>query len=784
MIANRALFYGWSALVVALLAVAAGYLLRGIPLDTNILNLLPAAERDPLVIAAIERHNDSFSRNIAFLASAETESASQQAALKIGLLLKASELFKQVTDRADERQGTDLYRLYAPYRANLLSASDRKLLGDNKYDELGNRVLSAIASPAPEFNAGMLAQDPLLLFTRFLGGLKPQAGKLRLHNGMLTAYHDNQYHTLVSATIEGNAFAPAYQQKFLQFYGDLTATVQAEYPGVTLTSIGMIHNAAAGTIRAKGEISVISTVSMIGLLLLFAFGFRSLTPLIYALIPMTVGIIIAVVACLAVFGSIHIMTLVFGTSLIGVCMDYALHFFTERAYQKPTPSPQQCLEYILPGMTLGMLTSVIGYTAFYTTTFPGLQQMALFSSTGLIAAYCCVVFWFPRLPALRATGTDHISARCARQILAFWDYRNKSRIAITLLAITLLAVTGIMLADVDDDIRSLDNSPPQLHADRLKFQEATGINPAGQFFVVSGDTPDAVLEHEEALADILYTHIGKGDLQEFRATSNYIPSARRQHENYQAVRAGFMQGDLSTALAQIGYQPEIVAVYQRLYSNPEPSILDFEHWRAAGHAMDTQWLDMEAGKHASLVYLLGAKNIEPILAATAHLEGIRFVDQVGGISGVLMKYRQLTNKMILAAYALIFLLLIGRYGFSRAATVLIPPLLAAASAFALLGFTGQPLTLFNSLATLLVLGLGIDYTIFLAESGDSRQITMIGILYSTITTVLAFGLLAFSGTPALKSMGLTVFYGITLTLLLAPVAKSDKNSNHIKLMPG
>jgi predicted exporter len=200
--------------------------------------------------------------------------------------------------------------------------------------------------------------------------------------------------------------------------------------------------------------------------------------------------------------------------------------------------------------------------------------------------------------------------------------------------------------------------------------------------------------------------------------------------------------------------------------------------------MNTQWLETEPGKHASLVYLLGATNIEPILAGTANMEGVRFVDQVADISGVLMKYRQLTNKMILAVYGLIFLILTMRYGFSRAATVLIPPLLAAAAAFALLGFTGQPLTLFNSLAVLLVLGLGIDYTIFLAESGDSRPITMIGILYSTITTVLAFGLLAFSGTPALKSIGMTVFFGIIITLLLAPVAKSDKNSKQHLIDPG
>lgn len=779
--ANRALFYGWSALVTALLALAAGHLVRGIHLDTNILNLLPPAVRDPAVMAAIQRHNDSFSRSVAFLAGATTESASQAAALELGRLLRESGLFTEVSDRPDKSQGGDLYRFYLPYRASLLSATDRELLAAGKFDELANNVLAAMASPAPGFSAGMLAQDPLSFHMRFLSGLMPQTGRLRLQDGMLTSHYEDRYHTLVNANIAGDVFAPAYQQKFREFYQGLASTLRAQFPGSTLVSIGMIHNASAGTERAKSEISLISAVSMVGLVLLFAFGFRSLGPLFYGLIPMAAGIVAAFVACITVFGSIHIMTLVFGTSLIGVCMDYALHFFTDRAYRRPTPSPRQCLDHILPGMTLGMISSVIGYTAFYTTSFPGLRQMALFSSTGLITAYCCVVYCFPRLPALRTAGTDHFSAGLAGKILAFWDCENKYRVAI-LAILALLAACGIMLADVNDDIRLLDNSPPRLHEERQKFQDITGINPGGRFFVVSGGSPESVLEREQVLTDILQRQVTQGDLAGFRATSNHVPSAGRQRENYRLVRDNLE--NLHAVMERIGYQPEIIAGYRRLYSDPEPPILDSAHWGQTGHARDVQWLEPEPGKYASLVYLLGAGGMESVIAAARNIEGVHFVDQAGSISEALRKYRELTNKMILAAYVLVFLVLIWRFGPGRAVTVLTPPVLAAAGAFALCGFTGEPLTLFNSLAILLVLGLGIDYTIFLAENGDSRRITMIGILYSSITTVLAFGLLAFSGTPALKSIGLTVFYGITATLLLAPVAKSANNSRQKNNVPG
>src|SRR5690606_6417731 len=148
--------------------------------------------------------------------------------------------------------------------------------------------------------------------------------------------------------------------------------------------------------QAQKEISLIGMGSLIGILIIFVLSFRSVRPILYASIPILVGIVTGTVVCLTVFETIHIMTLVFGASLIGIAIDYSLHFFAERYYRQPTPPPYQTLVNIMPGITLGLTSSVIGYTAFFMTSFPGLRQMGLFSATGLISAFCCVVFWFPR----------------------------------------------------------------------------------------------------------------------------------------------------------------------------------------------------------------------------------------------------------------------------------------------------------------------------------------------------------------------------------------------------
>jgi len=69
--------------------------------------------------------------------------------------------------------------------------------------------------------------------------------------------------------------------------------------------------------------------------------------------------------------------------------------------------------------------------------------------------------------------------------------------------------------------------------------------------------------------------------------------------------------------------------------------------------------------------------------------------------------------------------------------------------------------------------MGVDYGVFLAESRDDPgglAATLLSVLVACLSTVLAFGLLAMSASPALRALGLTVGLGVLLSLVLAPAA--------------
>jgi hypothetical protein len=135
----------------------------------------------------------------------------------------------------------------------------------------------------------------------------------------------------------------------------------------------------------------------LGILLLLLLAFRRWRVLL-AFVPVLVGMLFGAVACVALFGHMHVMTLVLGSSLIGVAVDYPLHYLSKSWSLKPWHS-WPALRLTLPGLSLSLATSAIGYLALAWTPFPALTQIAVFSAAGLLGAYLSAVCLLPALLA-------------------------------------------------------------------------------------------------------------------------------------------------------------------------------------------------------------------------------------------------------------------------------------------------------------------------------------------------------------------------------------------------
>jgi len=439
---------------------------------------------------------------------------------------------------------------------------------------------------------------------------------------------------------------------------------------------------------------------------------------------------------------------------------------------------------------------VIGYMGLALTPFPGLRHMAAFSACGLVFAWLTVVCWFPSLlkPGTLREGT---LARRYSATLARWPRVGLNRASLAGLALfAVFAAFGWSRLSVNDDIRSLQTPPKALVDDQIKLGKLLDAPTPVQYFLVRGDSPETVLQREEALKARLDPLVAAGRISGYQALSNWVPSMQVQAARRTLVQDTLLgvDGPLSKVAAELGEDQEWVAATRKhLEANTEALTVAQFLTTAPSEPWRHLWLGEQKGVYASIVAVRGlslaaipdlkrAANGVPrrlmpsVIQGVPSVPGVQFVDKVAEISSVLGRYRQYMAWVVLGAYALVFLVLSVRYR-RHAWRVVAPTAMASVATLALLGIAGQPLMMFHILALMLLLGVGIDYGIFMQEDAARRDTPWLAVGLSAVSTVLSFGLLGLSHTPALRAFGLTMLVGTTLAWLLVPLFARTNNEN-------
>lgn len=622
-------------------------------------------------------------------------------------------------------------------------------------------VLGQIYSPFGGVSRAEWQSDPLLL-TR-AGVLAEARGPMQLKEGWLVSRDKaGRDWYMVRAELDLSAFDIQRNQALLSELAGAEQRLAEAYPGAELLRRGTLFYSQHASQLAQQDISTIGLGSMVGVILLIWGVFRSIRALLLSLLPIGVGLMWGLGTVLILFGEIHVFTLVISSSLIGIAIDYAIHFLCERRLHGDDETPHQTRLKLLPSLSLAVLTTLIGYGLLWFAPFPGLQQLAVCALAGLFSAFITVLCLFPRwagpLPTRLLLGQ-----RWLQGWLLAWQQRPLLRIGLPLCCL-LLAALGISRLQVDDDIRRLQPLPVVLQGQEQRIQALTGQQGGMQGLLVTGADGEQALQRLERLDGRLAELQQRGALQDFVSLARWLPSLARQQEDAAAIRALLPEVVSRLKAAGLPLQPPV----------REPHWLTPTAWLASPVSEGSRllWHALADGRVAIWVPLVGVADEEALTALAAAEPGVYWQDQRSQWSQLFAHYRIKLAELLSVAIALVALLLWRRMGAARAARVLLVNLIALAMGLALLAACGQPLTLFGVLALSLIFGIGIDYGLFFAHSGSGvarQSSTLLAILLANLTTQLAFGLLALSHTPAIAGFGLVLSGGIFTAFLLSPL---------------
>ena len=772
---------------------------NGARVQSDILAMLPHLQQDKLTERALNQVEATLADQvyIALVAKDETTAIAAAKLLmqKLETDLVATGKNAALTDirSADMQLGEALGQYYFPHRFKLLTAPQAEALATK---DIGNLIEAATAQLYNAFsyaNSNLLAQDPLLLFPANLLALAPSS-KVRASQGILLANQGDNVAAVVMAKGQESAFNPNAQLAQMTALTLGLDAVKQSYPDITLLKAGVLFHAIAATQTAKSEISILGLASLLGVIALVWLAFRSVMPLLLAIVTISSGLLLAVTFTLSVFGELHLLTLVFGTSLIGIAIDYSFHFYCEHLSDTER-NAKATVAYIFPTVTLAFITSALAYVGIGLAPFPGMQQVAIFCAAGLLGAYLTLILAYPLLAGSRLPSGSRPLALAGKYLANLTQLSNRLTTPLGMgmfaLVIVMWCLVGVTKLTVDDDIRHLQQSPASVTEPENQLRQLLSGGTDNQFLLVRAASQEALLQQLERVSPLLDAAIANQELGNYVSLSRYLPSHQRQDTAYR-LQGEIYQTQIDTVLTSLGLDENLKPELQASYLAAKDQYIapaDF-FTLEAGKQLAPLWLAPNSkatdydvlndggasAEHGAIVLLGGIKQIDAIKARFAHDESVQLIDKVADISAVMGHYRLLTLKLLALALGIALLLFSLNFGIKKAAVVVAVPALAALLTLATLGLTGSPLSLFHALALILVFGIGIDYSLFFASAQNHGKAVMMAVFMSACSTLLAFGLLAFSQTQAIHYFGLTLSLGIGLTFLLSPLILTTKKS--------
>ena len=739
----------WLALVGLMAIYGAWRCVGGQALQTDLLAMLPATERNPVAEAAIRTLATATGDRALFLVRAGDEARSEAAALSMAGALERSGAFAQVQSRIPQLDPGAVARFYAGYRFRLPAAGGAA--------DLEARIQGRLASPGAGLSPAL---DPLGDLERFLSGLPFATLRLEVRDQLLAIPSPEGLNILISAGLPGSAYDPGVQEQVTGAVRAAEAELPGAFPDARVLRTGVVFYAADARRAAEGEANLFSTLSMLCIFGLYFAVFRSARHLLLGLVCVAAGLATAVAACLLIFGKLHLLTLVVGSSVLGVAVDYSFLYFANQLGAGSAWAPGPVLRRLMPALLIGFGTTLLGYSALLAAPFPGLRQIAVFSMTGLAGAFLTVLLVLPGWLRRPCPPRPALMGRLGR-LLALGGLAAGRRLPVWLGLLALVLALGASRARVDDDVQSLIRPSSDLARQESAIRELTGLSNHGAFFLVEGPGEGAVLQREEALRRRLDA-LGSGAVQ---AISSFVPSPAVQEA---ALARNLRQRPaLARAMAAVGFRPEAVAAQGTDLAAARERPLTVAAFLQTPFAAPFKMLWLGSG---SIVLPLGAPDSAKLEEAAAGLPGVTLVDKARSVSGLLGHYRRVAAWALGAAILLVWMLLAWWRGLRAGTAMVAPPCLGMLFALAGGALAGAPVTLFTVMALILLLGFGVDYTVFLEEGPPGDPSALLGVLLAAGATLISYGLLAFSHTPALRGFGLTLALGVVGTILLSWMA--------------
>lgn len=741
---------------------------KGINIDADLFNMLPKPEIGKALNAADEKLTEVTGQNVFILVSNPDFNKAKQVSEQVYSQLKESPRFKSISLYQNTDSFGKIVEYVDKYKYNLIEPETiDELNSEGGAEAFAQDALSKAYGAFTVTSLENLESDPFMLgehnLLNFLKQLQESGTKMSLKDEVLASEVNGRWYVMIRGILSKKGAALASKENaVVQIHQVCDPLEDGEtrfiYSGTPF------HSYKSST-NATQEISLISTVSMAAVLVILLLIFKRPSPILFSIGSILWSSLMAIFATLAIFGKMHILTLVFGTSLIGSCIDYSLHYFINWKGNLACHKGYQVRNHLIKGLSLSLVSTVICYFILVFAPFNLLKQMAVFSMSGIISSFLTVICVYPFIKVPQEKR--EIKLLKYYSMPSWYNKKFVGRIAITVMFVFSILILLIFHKNV-----KIENNLSRLYKmegrEMLNEKEAAQVlqyNPSG-WFIVSGATVEETLQNEENLTARLKKMNAGKEKGGFVCITSYVPSVAMQKKSRAAAEK--LMPFAGEQYEYLGYDSSLA---KKLISDFNAGKDDFieigknvpEYLESA---ISTAWLGEIDGKYYSVVLPVSVLDYDAY-KSLADGENVFFVSKVRSMNADLDRLSSMILNLFVVVYIALFVILKFFYSWKQTSKIVSVPLLIVLMTAAIFALCGIHFEFFSITGMILVFGLGLDYVIYMIENEkrvdevQDAKLEPFAIALSFVTSAVSFGALALSKFVPVHMIGLSIFIGLT-----------------------
>ncbi|MBU0729656.1 MAG: MMPL family transporter [Proteobacteria bacterium] len=766
--------------IVLLVVALCGYWANGLEIGEDALDMLPGeAVRGDLQllqrIGLVDRVFINFEIPAATSAAGALDAdieALKKSAAGVASALSRSSHFKDVTCKLPEGYEWELFRALKTAMPALLSQDDyleiETLLGEGKLREILNTNFLLLNSLAGLPLKQQVVSDPLGLSAMVMKHLDALRGEfdLVIRDGYFFS-RDGRNCLLWAQSVEPLTNSRSAEKVQLELDAVLE---QHLVPGVKARIIGSLPHTLANSRTIRADLGRLVPAAMIVLVVLILVAMRDLRGLLVVCIPFLAAPV-AVASLMLIYENVSAMALGFGVVLLGIAVDFAIHIFY--ALSRERGSEREIISRLRKPVFLASCTTIGVFVVLLFSAVPSHRQMALLAIFGVAFA---VIFSWLLIPTLVKKRGSLLAMPGDTAGVSLVAFSGGGRFFFFILWAGLI-ISGIIAwphLRYNGDLKKLDVPNEQVMADEAHFISTWKQGGDQSFVVVEGKDLAEALNRNDRVHAYLFSKKIKG----FQSVAPVMPGPLVRENNISLWQSFWSrnQKKLGEDLARIGPETGFTATafepFLRWIQEPVARLADEDILNSPMRPMLVSLLRLpEAGTAgsgtgeflATTIVAESAESVNALQDLSRDLPEAHVLSSARWRSQVERLLRHDIVKLSSAAGVLVILLIGIFFRRPRIVLAVMAPVLSALAAMAVFDYlTTRDLNLMHVLMGIMVIGLSVDYGIFVVcacQRGMTRH-AVIAVSICAASTLTGFGVLSFATHPALHALGVTVLAGI------------------------